>query len=797
MKLGYSWFAAVFSATAVFLQSVHANSQAPLPIRYTSDLEDVVIHTPSHRVHSHSKFDVTFSLHNGVQRVKLKLEPNHDVLPEDAQIGYLNPDGSISDSEPIDRREHRVFKGSSWTEVEPGHWTHAGWARVYVKQDGPQPMFEGAFSIMHDYHNIKLRSNYMRTWRPSDHLPEERDEDYMVVFRNSDMGAVEHTELKRRSVADASCQSDKLDFNTDPNHPVFRPPQSPNYGAMSLDQMFGLSRRQSDTGGVGGNTGGINLASTIGNTAGCPSTKRVALIGVVTDCAYTKTFSSKEAAQSDIIQMVNTASTLYENTFNISLGLKNLIVNNNDSCSTTSTATPWNTDCSSGNNITTRLNDFTVWRGEQNDTNAYWTLMSDCATGGEVGVSWLGQLCVHGGNNATVAGANVVVRTSTEWQVFAHESGHTFGAVHDCDSQTCGQGLQKTSQCCPLTSTTCDANGKYIMNPTTSADLENFSQCTIGNICSAIGRSSVQSNCLVDNKGVVTTTGSECGNGIVESGEDCDCGGTQGCGNNNCCDATTCKYKNNAVCDDSNESCCTNCQFSAVNTTCRAASGPCDIAEVCSGTSGDCPADQHKSDGTSCTSGNNTGLACASGQCTSRDLQCRTVLGAVLGSNDTYACDNSACTLYCASSVLPSNECGSMQQNFLDGTPCNGNGHCSNGNCVGSSVGGQIKSWIDDHKSLVIGLAAGLGGLLLLVILSCIISSCRRRRYRKANPPPPPGAYRGGGRGGWAGPIPQGPPRSMQQAPSQPQQAGYGYPPPAYPPPTYGEHVPITQPRYA
>jgi hypothetical protein len=372
-----------------------------------------------------------------------------------------------------------------------------------------------------------------------------------------------------------------------------------------------------------------------------------------------------------------------------------------------------------------------------------------------------------------------------------HESGHTFGAVHDCDSSTCAQGLQTTSQCCPFSTSTCDANGQFIMNPSTGPNLKTFSQCTVGNICSALGRNSVKSNCLVDNKGVVTITGGQCGNGIVESGEECDCGGTQGCGNNPCCDATTCKFKNNAVCDDSNESCCSNCQFSRNGTVCRASTGPCDLQEVCPGTSGACPSDQFIPDGQSC--GNSSGLTCASGQCTSRDLQCREVLGAVLGSNDTYACDSSTCTILCASSKLPSNQCGSLNQNFLDGTPCNGNGHCSNGACQGDSVGGEIKSWVDQHMSLVIGLAAGLGGLLLLVILSCIVSSCRRRRYKNG----PPVARGVPYRPGWAGPMPSGPPRG----PPPMQQPLWGAPPP-YPPPGYSNSnphgsIPMSNLRYA
>ncbi|KAL1969498.1 hypothetical protein VTN77DRAFT_8936 [Rasamsonia byssochlamydoides] len=661
-------------------------------------------------------------------------------------------------------------------EESPGIWSRVGWARIYVKRDGPQPLFEGAFSVMHEQHHVKLRSSYVQTRREYDVDLEDKNGEYMIVYRDSDMVPRDRLELKRSLDLSSSCHADRLSFNSDPNHPVFRgePMQSrATWGAMSVNQLFGLSRRQSDTGGISGNAGGVNLQSNIGNTAGCPNTKKVALIGVATDCSFTASFNSTEDVRENIINVVNTASDLYERTFNISIGLRNLTVSDANCPSTAPESAPWNMPCGS-ENITTRLNLFSSWRGSRGDSNAYWTLMSNCPTDDEVGVSWLGQLCVSGSMNdssQSVSGTNVVIRTTTEWQVFAHESGHTFGAVHDCDSQTCAEGLETTSQCCPLSTTTCDADGKYIMNPSTGPDQSQFSQCTVGNICSALGRNSVNSSCLVDNRGVVTITGSQCGNGIVESGEECDCGGVEGCGDDPCCDATTCKFKNGAVCDDYNENCCTNCQFASSSTVCRPSTGPCDLEEKCTGTSGTCPADQFVPDGQSC--GNSTGLTCASGQCTSRDLQCQQVMGSVLDSNDTYACDSSSCTLLCASSKLPSNTCGSLNQNFLDGTPCIGGGHCSNGQCVGSSVGDEISSWVDQHKPLVIGLAAGLGGLLLLMILSSIISFLRRRRYAKPAAPAGTGPYR---RRGWQ--------QQRQQQGYWPSN-GYGYPnaPPAYPGP--------------
>lgn len=193
----------------------------------------------------------------------------------------------------------------------------------------------------------------------------------------------------------------------------------------------------------------------------------------------------------------------------------------------------------------------------------------------------------------------MVVRTSTEWQVLAHETGHTFGAVHDCTSTTCADGQTVAAQqCCPLDAQTCDAAGAYIMNPSTGTGITKFSPCTIGNICSAIGRNSVKTTCLTANKDITTITGSQCGNGIVESGEDCDCGGTSGCGSNSCCDPTTCKFTTNSVCDPSNEDCCTSsCQFASNGTICRASTGVCDPQEVCSGTAATCPVDATAPDG--------------------------------------------------------------------------------------------------------------------------------------------------------------------------------------------------------
>ena len=665
-----------------------ASSQSRKPLTYLSLVENPEIRTPSHRVHSLSEFNLVFSLHQSQQQVKLTLKPNHAIIAQGAVVTYLDEEGKVERTVPINRHDHWVFKGQSWVRDNDGSWMSAGWARITVKKDGLYPLFEGAFSLGRDHHHIQLRSNYLKTKHDLDPDLIRSGDEYMIVYRDSDIhrdGIDRYNELKRSVGHGHACSSDSLSFNNDPSHPIFAPISRQQvtglWGSTSVSSLFG--KRQIDTNGIptGGNGAGVNLRNSIGQTDGCPNTRQVALVGVATDCGYTASFDTEAEVNENVIQQFQTASNLYERTFDITLGLANITINRRDCPATPAQDAPWNTGCGGGVTITDRLNMFSQWRGERPDGNAYWTLLTSCSTGSEVGLAWLGQLCTTDVTNSTgevVSGANVVAKTSNEWQVIAHESGHTFGAVHDCDTAACAsQNPVFAQQCCPLSANSCDAGERYIMNPSTGRGISDFSQCTVGNICSAIGRNSVKTGCLTDNRNIPTITGQQCGNGIVEEGEDCDCGGEANCGDNNCCEPTTCQFRASAVCDDANEACCNNCQFAAAGTLCRESTGECDLEETCSGTNATCPNDDFLPDGQSC--GNSSAhTQCASGQCTSRSQQCKTLMGSFTSSNDTHACNDRDCTISCASPEFGPGVCYSMQQNFLDGTPCGGGGHCSN-----------------------------------------------------------------------------------------------------------------------
>ncbi|KAB0370087.1 hypothetical protein FD755_018049 [Muntiacus reevesi] len=112
---------------------------------------------------------------------------------------------------------------------------------------------------------------------------------------------------------------------------------------------------------------------------------------------------------------------------------------------------------------------------------------------------------------------------------------------------------------------------------------------------------------------------SDCGDGFVEGDEQCDCGSA--CDVDKCCD-TSCKLKSTALCYPG--PCCNaTCQYEQTGHSCRPASGECDLPEFCLGTSGECPPDTYKLDGSLCKGG----YYCVQGICRSADAQCSEMFG--------------------------------------------------------------------------------------------------------------------------------------------------------------------------
>ena len=149
-------------------------------------------------------------------------------------------------------------------------------------------------------------------------------------------------------------------------------------------------------------------------------------------------------------------------------------------------------------------------------------------------------------------------------------------------------------------------------------------------------------------------TGPVCGNGTVESGEQCDDGGT---GAGDCCSPT--------------------CQFEPAATECRASSGVCDIAEFCDGSTATCPADVLAPATTECNPA--AGVCDVAEFCDgstatcSADLKSTAECRAAVGACDlAEACDGLADA--CPADLFDPALCD-------DGTYCNGTETCNAGIC--------------------------------------------------------------------------------------------------------------------
>uniref|UniRef100_A0A7N8WVJ5 ADAM metallopeptidase domain 23 n=1 Tax=Mastacembelus armatus TaxID=205130 RepID=A0A7N8WVJ5_9TELE len=156
-----------------------------------------------------------------------------------------------------------------------------------------------------------------------------------------------------------------------------------------------------------------------------------------------------------------------------------------------------------------------------------------------------------------------------------------------------------------------------IMEDTGVQHPRKFSKCSISDYKEFLLKGG--GSCLF-NRPTKLFQATECGNGFVEVGEECDCGARAEC-YKECC--KKCSLANGAHCSDG--PCCNNtCLFYPRGYSCRYAVNDCDISETCSGDSGQCPPNLHKQDGYLCQV--NQGR-CYNGECKTRENQCKYIWG--------------------------------------------------------------------------------------------------------------------------------------------------------------------------
>ncbi|XP_044018112.1 disintegrin and metalloproteinase domain-containing protein 10-like [Aphidius gifuensis] len=307
---------------------------------------------------------------------------------------------------------------------------------------------------------------------------------------------------------------------------------------------------------------------------------------------------------------------------------------------------------------------------------------------GTLGLAWTGDLKNAGGvceKNGHYRGSMKSLNTgiitllnygkhvppAVSHVTLAHEIGHNFGSPHDSDE--CSPGGE---------------DGNFIMFArATSGDKQNnnrFSPCSIVSINPVLNaKARSTKGCFAEYQTAI------CGNGVVEEGEECDCGWEEDC-NDPCCHPQRlhhapfeipCRLTEDAVCSPSQGPCCMPDCSLRNGDKCRDDNG-CRNTSYCDGRSPQCPPSINKPNKTIC----NDEFVCYMGECTGsiclayglESCQC------TAGPNDS---PTKSCELCCKlpgedQSCISSFEWNSSPYEIPSmmskpGTPCNDyNGYC-------------------------------------------------------------------------------------------------------------------------
>ncbi|KAM8729894.1 zinc metalloproteinase-disintegrin-like atrase-A [Acanthopagrus schlegelii] len=267
----------------------------------------------------------------------------------------------------------------------------------------------------------------------------------------------------------------------------------------------------------------------------------------------------------------------------------------------------------------------------------------------------------------------------------AHEMGHNFGLSHDDAGCVCG----------PSYSGNCVMADK--LRTGSQSFPEFFSDCSVQQLAEFMERA--QPSCLSKPSSSVETIAvvPRCGNGLLDPGEECDCGTVEEC-KSPCCDASTCRLTEGSQC--AHGQCCDNCQFKQAGSVCRKSASDCDLPEYCTGASEECPEDSFEMNGKPCY--NQAQGYCHNGQCPTYEQHCWRLFGpgTIVGLDTCFDLNrrgeegaNCGRNRYGYNRCTPPNlKCGSIF--------CGGGGESITGKRAAYTVRGiECKVAVDDDKT--------------------------------------------------------------------------------------------------
>ena len=226
-------------------------------------------------------------------------------------------------------------------------------------------------------------------------------------------------------------------------------------------------------------------------------------------------------------------------------------------------------------------------------------LLPNHMDGSVVGKAWTDSMC---GEYAT----GIISDHSDDAEAVAatasHEMGHNYGMSHDGAECNCNAGDNQ-----------CLMTAVIGWNPPTQ-----WSSCSK----TVLKQGLDEHKCMHDQPPRNLLYGEpQCGNGIQEEGEECDCGSKE-C---DCCDYKTCKLLPGAECTPFDGVCCSDtCKIKSRGSLCREAVSECDVPEYCDGESLICPRNDFKHTGHQCAGGEGF---CYGSHCKTKDGQCQSFFG--------------------------------------------------------------------------------------------------------------------------------------------------------------------------